>query len=134
MILLDTHVLIWLNERINLETNIIEQIERAGGEDGIGISVVSAWELGVLVAKKRLALSKPAEGWFATALQMPGTTLLGLTPDLAIAASFLPNEFHQDPADRLLVATARHLDIPIMTRDKQILAYGRAGHVKTIRA
>jgi PIN domain nuclease of toxin-antitoxin system len=55
------------------------------------------------------------------------------TPDIAIAASCLPGRIHGDPADRMIVATARRLDIPVVTRDTRILAYARHGHVVAIR-
>lgn len=58
--------------------------------------------------------------------------MLALEPDVALSASYLPGGLHRDPADRLLIATARALDVPIMTRDERILAYAGQGHVQAI--
>jgi PIN domain nuclease of toxin-antitoxin system len=71
--------------------------------------------------------------WFGRVLAGPGIKLAPFTPDIAIDASHLPGTLHGDPADRLIVATARHLGLPIVTRDARILAYARQGHVAAIR-
>lgn len=96
------------------------------------VSPVSAWEIGLLVAKKRLSLSLQPALWFQTFLRRSGACLLPLSPEAAIAASFLPAPFHGDPADRMLVATARELGVPLVTRDAKILAYAAAGEVQAL--
>ncbi len=65
---------------------------------------------------------------------MPGIRLAPLDPEIAIAAAKLPRWMLNDPADQIIVATARHLDLPLVTADHKILAYGQAGHVKTVDA
>jgi PIN domain nuclease of toxin-antitoxin system len=63
----------------------------------------------------------------------PGIRPAPLTPDIAIDASYLPGDINGDPADRMIVATARQLYIPVVIRDARILAYARRGHVVAIR-
>jgi PIN domain nuclease of toxin-antitoxin system len=70
--------------------------------------------------------------WFARFLAGPGIKEAPITPAIAIDASYLPGDFHADPMDRLIVATARHLGVPIVTRDRKIIAYAEAGHVAVI--
>ena len=98
------------------------------------VSPVSAWEIGLLARARRRDLEfrpSPSE-WFARVLEVPGIRLTPLTPEAAIGSSFLPGEFHRDPADRMLIATARMLNVPIVTRDTEILAYAAQGHVEAI--
>lgn len=70
--------------------------------------------------------------WFARVITGPGIREASLTPEIAIDASFLPGELHGDPGDRLLVTTARYLGVPIVTRDRGIIAYGRNGYAQVI--
>jgi PIN domain nuclease of toxin-antitoxin system len=73
-----------------------------------------------------------AKTWFARVMGGPGIKEASLTAEIAIDASFLPGELHGDPGDRLLVATARHLGLPIVTRDRSIIAYAGDGHARVI--
>ena len=98
------------------------------------VSPVSAWEIGLLARRPRGTLSfQPSpQSWFADLLALPGMRLTPLSARAAIAASYLPGQLHSDPADRLLIATARELDVPIVTRDRRILDYAAQGHVQAI--
>ena len=96
------------------------------------VSPISAWEIGLLVAKSRLTLALEPQLWFDTFLTRPGVRLTPLTVTAAIASAFLPAPFHADPADRLLVATARELRVPLVTRDARILAFAGAGHLQAL--
>ena len=136
-LLLDTHAAIWLGEG-QLDDETVEGIIFAGLADGVFVSPVSAWEIGLLARPK--AGGRPSvqfrpdpAGWFAALMAKPIIKPAPLTATIAIAASFLPDPFHSDPADRLLVATAREMNVTLMTRDAGILAYGEAGNVKTQR-
>jgi PIN domain nuclease of toxin-antitoxin system len=71
-----------------------------------------------------------AQEWLRDFLARPGVRVLALKPDVALGASHLPGDLHRDPADRLLIASARSLDVPIVTRDERILAYAGQGHVQ----
>ena len=123
MILLDTHVWYWwVNDPAKLSAPQVQHLK--GHEStGLGVSVISCWEIAKKVSLKRLKLGKPVPEWIAIALAYPGIQLLGLTPDIAIEANQLPGTFHRDPADQLLVATARTLNIPMLTGDAKILGY-----------
>jgi PIN domain nuclease of toxin-antitoxin system len=136
-LLLDTHAAIWLAEG-QLADETVEAIIFAGLADGVYVSPVSAWEIGLLARPRAdghsaLQFRPDPVGWFSALMAKPIIRLAPLTATVAISASFLPAPFHSDPADRLLVATAREMNIPLMTRDAQILAYGEAGNVKTQR-
>ena len=95
------------------------------------ISPISAWEVGLLVARGRLALKLPPKRWFRE-LEEAGLRLSPLSPEILIEASTLPGDLHRDPADRILAATAREFGYRLMTRDKPLLAYAAAGYLDAI--
>ena len=135
-LLLDTHALIWLIAN-RLRPGISEDIARAGLERPVLVSPISAWEIGLLAQRGEPGLDTPRfepdpASWLGRVLQRPTFAEAPFTSAIAIAAAFLPGAFHKDPADRLLVATARELDVPIVTRDRQILRYAEDGHVRAI--
>lgn len=129
MIVLDTHVWVhWVGDDRSLSDRHRALIsESESGE--IGISIMSCWEVAVLVSVGRLRLTLPPLDWIEQALKYPGARLINLTPAIVVDSTQLPGEFHRDPADRLLVATARALKCPLLTRDERILAYA---HVERI--
>lgn len=134
MLLLDTHAAIWLVGRAPMTPESLAAIRAATAHNRVLISPVSAWEIGLLARTRRQDLEfrpSPLE-WFARLLEVPGIRLTPLTPEAAIGSSCLPGEFHRDPADRMLIATARMLNLPIVTRDTEILAYAARGHVQAI--
>ena len=98
-------------------------------DDVIGISAISCWEIAKLVEYGRLPLVADLPEWFEIALGFPGVTLLPLTPDIVIEATSLPGDFHRDPADQIIVATARVNECPLVSTDRQIVNYP---HVQTI--
>ena len=136
-VLLDTCAVIWLANGNPLHHDSVASIVRAGLSGGIFVSPASAWEIGLL-AKPRSGRGasvqfKPApKTWFARFAAGPGIRLADLTPNIAIDASWLPGDLHGDPGDRMIIATARHLRIPIVTRDSKIIDYAAAGHVEVI--
>ncbi|RMI12730.1 MAG: type II toxin-antitoxin system VapC family toxin [Calditrichaeota bacterium] len=93
------------------------------------MSAISCWEIAKLVEYGRLELPCSLKEWFDQALSYPGIYLLPLTPEIAIESTQLPGNFHRDPADQIIVATARVYDCPLITSDKKILSYP---HVETI--
>ena len=129
MILLDTHIWVWWvhgNER--LTPTQIELIQ--SNEEGvIGVSSISLWEIAKLVELGRLELPVSLEKWFDQALSYPGIELIEITPEIAIESTRLPGEFHRDPADQIIVATARVMKCKLVTSDERILNYP---HVKTV--
>jgi PIN domain nuclease of toxin-antitoxin system len=132
MLLLDTHTAIWLMEgRVfpNPARKIIDEAIRA---EELLFSSASAWEIGLLVQKRRLASTTSAADWVQRLASIRGIQLVSLDAQMAVGATLLPERFHDDPADRFLVATARQLNVPIVTRDARILDYAKAGHVRAV--
>jgi PIN domain nuclease of toxin-antitoxin system len=129
VIVLDTHIWVWwANQAQELRRRQREIIDQ-NAPTGLGVSVVSCWEVAKLVEKGRLKLSKPVGEWVVTALELPDVVLLPLTPEIAIESARLPQPMHADPADQLLVATARILQVPLLTADKRLIDYP---HVPTL--
>ncbi len=128
-ILLDTHAALWLTSN-ELARGALELLRAAAESDiPILISPISAWELGMLVARGRVALPLAPEDWLDQVIAA-GASWAALTPRLLIDASFLPGQIHRDPADRILAATARAFGYRLMTRDRALLAYAEAGHLQ----
>jgi PIN domain nuclease of toxin-antitoxin system len=134
-VILDTHIWVWLNNGSSeLSKSSIGRIERAAVSGEVYIPAIVVWEVATLAAKGRLTFKKPVRQWIEEALSQQGVTLIPLLPSIAIESTELPGEFHADPADRLIVASARIEGLPLMTRDSKILDYGSAGHVIAIKA
>jgi PIN domain nuclease of toxin-antitoxin system len=132
VILLDTHVLIWFVQADPvLGTQAREQIETCEGE--LGVSAITPWEVAMLVGKKRVSLGRSAGDWVNRTLALDNIRLIPLEPAIAVEAGELEG-LHGDPADRIIIATARRFSAPLLTADRAILAYGAAGHVETIDA
>lgn len=126
----DTHVLVWLlqgDPRLGPQGKAA--LERAARETAVHVSAITPWEIAMLVQKGRLALGRDVGAWIEEALALPGIRLAPLEPMISVASVRLPGSLHADPADRMIVATARHLGVPLMTADRALLAYGANGHV-----
>lgn len=127
MIILDTHVWVWwVNESPALTNAMRKTIERHQ-KDGIGVSMISCWEVAKLVELGRLQLVTPVERWLEQALAYPGVELIDLTLPIVVQSTQLPDGFHRDPADQLIVATSRVYGAPLLTADEKIRDYP---HVK----
>jgi PIN domain nuclease of toxin-antitoxin system len=133
-LLLDTHVWLWLAEAPDrVSPTCVDLVRRAEPAGWVHISPISVWELAMLTRKGRLVLSRDLRTWVRRTLDSD-LRLAPLTPEIAIDAGFLPGALTGDPADRLLVATARALAGVLVTRDARILEYGSQGHVKVLDA
>lgn len=131
-ILLDTCAVIWSTRPDGLSPVAQEAIERAEEAGApIYVSPITAWELGMLVARGRIALLESPLSWFAGLVEA-GVQLTELSPAIMVDASFLPQSRLRDPADRVIAATARAMGCRIMTRDRPLLEYAAAGHVQAI--
>ncbi|EHP44576.1 hypothetical protein OR16_01020 [Cupriavidus basilensis OR16] len=130
MIVLDTHTLVWWvsgDPLLSRKAKASIEKELDGGQ--ILVSSISAWEIAALVARERLVLSMDATSWFATVGQLEAVRVVPVDTEIAIKSVELPGVFHKDPADRMIVATARKFSVPLVTKDEKIRAYP---HVKTI--
>lgn len=134
-LLLDTHAWLWLSGAADgkVSESHRREIEDAGERRELLVSIVSVWEIALLANKQRLRLAMPVDAWIESALGRPELRLVGLErADIVIDSVQLPGSFHADPADRFLVATARRLPATLVTRDRGIIAYGEAGHVRVM--
>ena len=135
MILLDTHVLVWSAEgHPRLGLAVSSRIEETRRTDRVGVSAMTPWEIALLVEKGRLRLAMEVAVWMETVLGAQGIDLLPVEPAIALDSVRLPGDFPADPADRLIVATARHWGVPLLTADQTILAYAADGHVQAVDA
>jgi PIN domain nuclease of toxin-antitoxin system len=126
---LDTHIWVWWVQGDPRLTPDHHQYLGDHEADGLGVSVISCWEVAKLVEVGRLALPCEVMEWLDLALAYPGVQLLELTPWIAVASTQLPGQFHRDPADQIIVATARTYKVPLLTVDQRILDYP---HVQTL--
>ena len=129
-LLLDTCAVIWIAQGGQLGPAATAEIESAVLADTpIVVSAITAWELGMLGRRGRLAAAISPQALFDRVVQTRGVRVSPLEPSILIDSSFLPGDFHNDPADRIIVATARALALTVVTRDRAILTYARQGHV-----
>ncbi len=134
-LLLDTCTLIFMTEKARLAEPAVHAMRAvSGGAATTYISPISAWEIGILASHGRLQLLIRPERWFANLFEVPGVRLADMSPDLLIASSFLPGKPPRDPADRIMIATARDLGATLVTRDRALLSYGREGHIAVLES
>ena len=132
-VLLDTHALIWLAEGLeDLPARSRRVLDTAARTEGLAVSAISFWEVAMLEKARRLSLSLPVERWREAILEPPQIQEAELDGAIAMESVGLPGELHEDPADRILIATARLRGWSLATRDARILDYGAAGHVRVV--
>ncbi|MBR8839115.1 MAG: type II toxin-antitoxin system VapC family toxin [Stigonema ocellatum SAG 48.90 = DSM 106950] len=122
MIVLDTHILVWWVQNDIRLTKKHRQWLQDYESGGLGVSIVSCWEIAKLVEKNRLILPLPINEWLENALAYPGIQLLNLTLPIVVDSTQLSG-FHSDPFDQIIVATARINGFPMLTVDAKILNY-----------
>lgn len=131
-LLLDTHAWIWLNNGSHeLKSNIISIIDKAANQGELYVSAISIWEVATLVAKKRIILRTSIQDWIEEALSQPGLELVPLLPNISIESTQLPDGINADPADRIIIATARLHHLTVLTRDANLLSYSQSGYVNS---
>lgn len=129
MIVLDTHALVWWVSGGPLSEAAAETIERSATAHELVASSISAWEIAMLVEKDRLELTLDLPDWMRRIEAIPAMRFVPVDNGLALASVRLPKGLHADPADRMIVATARSLEAPIVTRDERLHRYP---HVETV--
>jgi PIN domain nuclease of toxin-antitoxin system len=134
-ILLDTHVFVWMvTEKKRLAKDLHSLIEKHIAGHRILISAITIWEIAMLVQKNRLQFSLPIKDWIEKAITTPGISVIPLSSEILLESCLLPGTFHNDPADRMIVATARITKASLITRDQLILDYANHGFVLGIKA
>lgn len=122
--LLDTHTWIWWHMNPGkLSQRVKMLIQDTAGYDELLLSAISPWEFSKLLEKGRIGISCNPEDWIISALEMPKLRVVHLYPVLAYRSTVLPQPFHDDPADQIIVATAREENATILTKDEKILTY-----------
>jgi len=130
MIVLDTHAWVWFVSSPELLSRAAKKaVDAAKDQKRIFISSISAWEVALLVAKKRLKLTLDVTDWIASSEKLPFFQFIPVDNSVAVKSVNLPQPLHNDPADRIIIATANRIGAPVVTKDKKLLDYP---HVKTI--
>jgi len=129
-LLLDTCAAIWLVEGASLSAAAREAIDEAYGlGEPVRVSPISAWEIGMLISRGRVTAPITPLAWFQQLVAIDGISLSPLGVETLVGSSFLPGTPPRDPADRMIVATAREGGLTVVTRDRKILDYAETGHV-----
>ncbi|MCM2471954.1 type II toxin-antitoxin system VapC family toxin [Rhizobium sp. CG5] len=132
-LLLDTCAVIWMTHKEFVAAEARDAVidcQTTGVP--VFVSVATAWEMAMLVSRGRIRETKDAKRWYDGFRQDAAVAEQPVTADTFIASCFLPQPIHKDPIDRILIATAREHDLTIITRDRAILSYGAAGHVRVL--
>ncbi|MBU2523792.1 type II toxin-antitoxin system VapC family toxin [Patescibacteria group bacterium] len=134
MIIIDTHIWLWFlkaDKRLG-NSEIVDFLKKEQKKSGLRMASISLWEISMLAAKKRIVSDKNLKTWINDALKLTNIKLINLNTDIAVDTYKLPGKFHGDPADRIIVATARHLNAKLVTADKKIIEYADKGHLEVI--
>ena len=127
MILLDTHAWIWwVHDPNRFSPKALKAIEAA---EALGVSIISCWEVAILVGKGRLGLNIDLDEWIQRALDFDKIVPIDLNPKILILSTRLPGNLHSDPADHIIVATAKTHSCPLLTKDSKLIEYP---HIETI--
>ena len=130
MVLLDTHAWVWfVSNPENLSDSARSSIEAAMKKKAIYISSISTWEIALLVSKNRLKLTMKVNDWIQKSEALPFLKFIPVNNSIAIQSVYLPSPLHNDPADRIIIATALSLGMPVVTRDEKIINYS---YIETI--
>ena len=131
-LILDTHILIWYLEGVELSEQQIELIENQRSNNQLYISAISIWEISMLINKKKIAISISLNEWLHKVQNIPSLNIIDLSIPILIESCNLPDLEHKDPADRMIIASTRAVNGYLMTLDKKILQYANEGYLKII--
>ena len=129
-VVMDTHILIWYLEGIELSQQQVQIIESQRNLNQLYISAISIWEVSMLINKKKAAISIPINEWLNKVLSIPGLNIIDLSLTVLVESCNLPDFDHKDPADRMIIASTREIDGYLLTFDKRILEYANNGYLK----
>ncbi|WP_375319124.1 type II toxin-antitoxin system VapC family toxin [Candidatus Tisiphia endosymbiont of Oplodontha viridula] len=132
-IVLDTHVLLWaLLQPKELSEEIKYQINLAQENSQLFLSSISLWEIAMLQFKKRINIYEPIKDFLESITDINGISIKDISPEIAAESILLMDKFHGDPADRIIVATAKCYGATLFTRDQKILTWANLGHIKSL--
>jgi PIN domain nuclease of toxin-antitoxin system len=131
-LLLDTCAIIYLSSGTTMSPALADDVATRAKSGKVFVSPISAWELGSLASRGRIALATDPLEFFETFVTALRATILNLNSEVLVKSSYLPGRPHRDPMDRILIAIARKNNLSLLTNDRAILAYGAEGHVKTL--
>ena len=136
VLLLDTHCWLWaqLGLADQMSRAATSEIRSAASTGRLRISVISVWELTMLERRGRVVLPRTLRSWVDEALAQPGLSIAPLTPEIMIESVHLPGDLHGDPADRMIVATARVLGAMLVTKDRRLIEYSKSNYLRVIDA
>ncbi len=129
MILLDTHTWIWSHSATKLLSDNVKNLIKKTQTDQRTIASISILEFAMMVTKGRINVKIDPKRWINKAIDNSGLRVIELTPEIAMESCNLPGSFHKDPADQIIVATARTYNLTLLTKDRKIIEYP---HVKAI--
>lgn len=131
--LLDTHILIWcLANSNNLSEPVKKVIDNATSDKRLLLSSISLWEIAMLKSKKRINIYEPIKEFLKSISEIDGLKIIDILPEIAAESSGL-DDFHGDPADRIIAATALITGATLLTRDNQILSWAEQGNIRAIK-
>lgn len=128
-LILDTHVLIWYSQGIELIPQQVNLIDEAVANNSLCISAISIWEITMLANKGKIVINIPIKDWINKLLLISKIKIIDLSPDTLIESVLLPNYEHRDPADRLIIASVRLTNSVLMTFDQKIIDYANLGYL-----
>jgi len=134
-IILDTHVLLWsLLQPEELSEEIKYHISSAQENDQLILCSISLWEIAMLKFKRRINIYEPIKDFLESITNISGLSIKDISPEIAAQTILLIDDFHGDPADRIIAATTMCNGATLLTRDQKILAWASLGHIKSIEA
>lgn len=134
-LLVDTCALLWLSGVAGQrDLGAVEKAlnEAAATGSDVFLSPMTGWEIGMLAAKGRLSLALPVKAWLNRLMTIAGMRWAELSLDVLLSSHTLPGDVQGDPADRIIIATAREYGLCLLTRDRRIIDYSRQGHVMAL--
>lgn len=132
-LLLDTCALIWIVNNVDLSPAAVQYIDEAYDlGEAVYASPITAWEIGLQASKGRFKSILTPQRWLEELFRTPNLKLADLTPHVLLESSFLPGSPPRDPADRIIIATAREFGLTLITRDRALLQYAKDGYLNAI--
>lgn len=129
---LDTHVMIWYLEGINLSSEQVALIDQVRNNQGLFFSNISIWEISMLALKGKICFSVPLHEWINKLISNVKVNLIDISPEILIESCSLINYNHLDPSDRIIISSCRKIDSHLMTFDQKIIDYGKLGYLKVV--